>query len=307
MAPYSQCSWNPCGGAAPVDRATDLPTGRDGGCAYRSHMSSNAGSHAATARATSVAKRPLPLAALAALAIAPLGHVWLAVGILGTLIAALVLVAGVRRADWPAVRVATLTLLMVGAALLGLPFGVWLAVGAMGLASRRFEQLAPDSGWLPVGRATPAARRLTGLTVTVAAIGLTWWALAIEDFGPTTLELVEAVRELPGAVLAAALVIFVVLNALTEEIAYRGFVFEAASVVFAPSIAVTAQAVAFGTLHIAGFPGGAVGVGLTFSYGLALGAVRHLTGGMRLPVLAHMAADATVALLVVAVLLPQFT
>ncbi len=242
-----------------------------------------------------------------ALAIVPLGHEWLAVGILGTLIAALVLLAGIRQADRPAVRVATLTLLMVAAAVLGLPFGVWLAVGAMWLASRRFGQLAPGSGWLPAGRSTPAAWWLTGLTVTIAAVGLTWWAFTTEEFGPTTLELVEALRELPGAVLAAALVIFVVLNALTEEIAYRGLVFEAASAGFAPPIAVTAQAVAFGTLHIAGFPGGAVGVGLTFFYGLALGAVRHLTGGMRLPVIAHMAADATVAGLVVAVLLPRFT
>lgn len=40
-------------------------------------------------------------------------------------------------------------------------------------------------------------------------------------------------------------------------------------------------------------------VGLTLVYGLLLGAMRQLTGGIRVPVLVHMAADAVIAIVFV--------
>ena len=64
-----------------------------------------------------------------------------------------------------------------------------------------------------------------------------------------------------------------------------------------------AQAVAFGTLHVAGFPSGLAGVGLTFGYGVVIGVMRHVSGGLRFPVLAHMTADAAIAVLVIVLLL----
>jgi membrane protease YdiL (CAAX protease family) len=52
------------------------------------------------------------------------------------------------------------------------------------------------------------------------------------------------------------------------------------------------QAVAFGTLHVVGFPAGAVGVGLSFLYGAMLGIIRVATGGLRVAVIAHVATNA---------------
>jgi hypothetical protein len=37
---------------------------------------------------------------------------------------------------------------------------------------------------------------------------------------------------------------------------------------------------------------------------LVLGTIRQVTGGLRFPIVAHMAADATIAVLVIALLLP---
>lgn len=249
----------------------------------------------------------LAQAVLFGLIVAPLGFVWLPLGMIGAGLAMFGLVGGIRRADEPAVRVATLTTLMIGAALLGLPFAVWFAVGAMVMLSRFFGILVPRSGWLPIGSLTPLAISLTGLTVVIAAIGLTSWAIWAEEFGAATVELVDLARRLPGVVLVLGIVVFVVFNALAEELAYRGVVFEAAAGQFRPAAAVFLQAAAFGTLHIAGFPGGLVGVGLTFVYGLALGAVRHLTDGLRLALIAHMAADATIALVVLTIVIPRLS
>ena len=45
-------------------------------------------------------------------------------------------------------------------------------------------------------------------------------------------------------------------------------------------------------------PPGRVGAGLAFLYGIALGALRMFTGGLALPILAHVAADAAIYMLI---------
>jgi membrane protease YdiL (CAAX protease family) len=115
--------------------------------------------------------------------------------------------------------------------------------------------------------------------------------------------LVEVGQRVPTWALVVFVVVFVIVNAATEEVAYRGIAFEAAAHAFPAIGAIVGQAIAFGTLHVSGFPSGAMGVVLTFSYGLSLGVIRHLTGGIKFPVLAHMTADATIAILVIVLLL----
>lgn len=198
-----------------------------------------------------------------------------------------------------------MTLLILLTGLTGLPFGIWVVIGLMWLASHWVSRLQPGGGWLPPGHATPVAWVLTGVVVVLAGVGLTIWALTTKRFGESTSELVEVARGLSPVVLALAVLVFVIFNAITEELAYRGVAFEAAVGVLSPGLAVLIQAVAFGTLHVAGFPAGSVGIGLAFGYGLVLGMIRHLTAGLRFPIVAHMAADATIALLVIALLIPE--
>lgn len=247
--------------------------------------------------------RGLSALALLGLAMVPLGQIHLGFGIGGTLVAVAVAVVGVRSGRWVAVRVAVLTLLIALTGLTTLPFGVWAVVALMGLASRRAPWLMPASGWLPTGRPTNATWWLTGLTAAAAGAGLTLWLLSEPTLGDATAVLVELGRRVPLWALLGFAVVFVIVNAATEEIAYRAIAFEAAVDAFPVAGAIVTQAFAFGTLHVAGFPSGLAGVVLTFSYGLALGTIRYLTGGLRFPVLAHMAADATIAILVIAFLM----
>jgi membrane protease YdiL (CAAX protease family) len=54
------------------------------------------------------------------------------------------------------------------------------------------------------------------------------------------------------------------------------------------------QAVAFGALHVTGFPRGWVGVALATIYGLMMGAVRRRSGGMLAPWIAHVLTDVVI-------------
>ena len=244
------------------------------------------------------------MGSLAGLALVPLGQIYVGFGALGTALALGALWVGVRARDWPTVRVAVVTILILLTGLTGLPFGIWLVIGLMWLVSLRVSFLQPNGGWLPPGHGTPAAWVLTGVVVVLAGVGLTIWALTTEQFGESTAELVEVARGLSPPVLVLAVLVFVTFNAVTEELAYRGIAFEAAAGVFSPGLAVLIQALAFGALHVAGFPAGSVGVGLAFGYGLVLGVIRLITAGLRIPIVAHVAADATIALLVIGLLVP---
>lgn len=243
-------------------------------------------------------------ASLLSLILLPLGQLQPLLGVMGALIAIGAAVVGVRLRVWPAVRVCTLTILLTVAGMAGIPFAVWLAVAGLWLAGSRFSPLRPDSGWLPTGRNSATTWALTAVLVLVAAIGLTVWIRAVPEPAESTMDLVELAREASPIVVVSFVIIFVIANATAEEIAYRGIAQEAARSVLSPAGAVAAQAVAFATLHVVGFPAGTSGVAMSFGYGVMLGVLRHLTGGLRVPIIAHMAADATIAILVVTLIVP---
>jgi len=249
--------------------------------------------------------RALPLLALASLALLPLGQVAIAYGLVGAMLAILVAVVGARRSSWPAVAVATMGLLLAVFALPGVPFGLWPAVGVLWLSSRRWPQLRPAPGWFPPGRSSVGPWVLATVTVIGAAAALTVWLLSEPELGAATVQLVELSRAAPSAVIVAFIVVFAVVNPLVEEVAYRNVAYEAARAGAPAAAAVVLQALAFGTLHVVGFPAGTTGVGLSFLYGLMLGIIRVMTGGLRIAMIAHIATNATLAALVVLFLLPE--
>ena len=171
------------------------------------------------------------------------------------------------------------------------------------LLATRTESLRPGTGWLPAGESSTGAHVLTAATVVLAPIVLVAWLSTGPQLGEATIRLVETAREASWLAIGVFVAVFVMVNAVVEEVVYRQVVYEAARSVLPPAPAVIVQAAAFATLHVEGFPAGFAGVGLAFLYGLALGAIRSLTGGLRLPIVAHIVADATIALLVLTVVL----
>jgi membrane protease YdiL (CAAX protease family) len=59
--------------------------------------------------------------------------------------------------------------------------------------------------------------------------------------------------------------------------------------------ALVLQALAFGAIHIRGFPRGWLGVGLACIYGLLMGVIRRRAGGMFAPWIAHVFTDVVIA------------
>ena len=94
---------------------------------------------------------------------------------------------------------------------------------------------------------------------------------------------------------------FAAINALIEEIIWRGVEMAALEAAFGVGVlALVLQAVQFGLAHYrGGFPNGWSGVGLTFLFGLAMGWLRMRTKGLLVPWVAHAAADFTIIWLVV--------
>ena len=93
------------------------------------------------------------------------------------------------------------------------------------------------------------------------------------------------VPPLPVGLLIAGGLIFSMANAAVEEGAYRGVILHALDRSLGPGFAaLLLQALAFGAIHIRGFPRGWLGVGLACIYGLLMGVIRRCAGVQRLEI-----------------------
>jgi membrane protease YdiL (CAAX protease family) len=104
----------------------------------------------------------------------------------------------------------------------------------------------------------------------------------------------QLITEIPVWLLALAGVVFATANAAVEEMLFRGAILHHLGYAFGVWPAVALQAVAFGLLHLHGYPYGPIGVALATIYGLLLGAVRLRSHGLLAPWLAHVVADSVI-------------
>ena len=216
---------------------------------------------------------------------------WLGIAI-GT---AIVTGVAVRFRRWPLTHaglVATLVMAVSGWGVAGpwpLPLVVALALYAGVVRLVPALRLSLDwARWQthPVDRGT---RALFVVTVVVSVIALLLYAWLAS---PEVADTVGNLGDLPAwAVLVVGLA-FVTINPAVEEALYRGVLYRALeSATGSLRLTITAQAIAFGALHVAGFPGGFVGMALAGGWGAVLGLVRARTGGLRWSWWAHVATN----------------
>jgi CAAX protease family protein len=93
---------------------------------------------------------------------------------------------------------------------------------------------------------------------------------------------------------AAAGVIFSIVNATCEEVFFRGILYDSMESISGRGVAIVLTAAVFGRGHMEGYPPGVLGAVLAGFYRLALGVLRAFTGGIGLGIIAHIAADATI-------------
>jgi membrane protease YdiL (CAAX protease family) len=195
----------------------------------------------------------------------------------------------------------TFCVICLGLALSGVPyFQVVLALGLLCYAGvvRGVPWLRGTATWARWGSFDATVRFLSVATWLLAAAALLSWYLLLH---PNIADIVKAfVPALPLGLLIAGGLIFSMVNAAVEEGAYRGVMLHALDRSLGPGFAaLLLQALAFGAIHIRGFPRGWLGVGLACIYGLLMGVIRRRAGGMFAPWIAHVFTDVVIAGIVV--------
>ena len=173
---------------------------------------------------------------------------------------------------------------------------VILAFGLLGYAGvvRIVSWLRRTATWARWGSFDASIRLLCVVAWLLSAAALLSWYLFLH---PNIPHFVKAyVPALPLGLLIAGGLIWAMLNAALEEAAYRGVFLHALDTSLGPGFpALLLQALAFGAIHIRGFPGGWIGVGLACIFGLFMGVIRRRAGGMFAPWIAHVFTDVVIA------------
>ncbi len=222
-----------------------------------------------------------------------------AVVAVGTAILLLVVVGCIVR--WDVVPpLGVFCIVCIALALLGLPSQLWFALAlAAYVAVGRFGRGQRGIlSWFVAGTVTRDVLLLAVTSILLSAVALIMWFLGVR---PDINDIIETF--LPDwhlALLIPGGLIFSMLNAAVEEVAYRGVLMDALDKsIGAGTPSLLGQAAAFGLLHINGFPRGWVGVGLAFIFGILMGLIRRRSGGLLAPWTAHVCTDVVIVGIVV--------
>jgi membrane protease YdiL (CAAX protease family) len=185
-------------------------------------------------------------------------------------------------------------------------FPVILTLGLLGYAGivRIVSWLRGTATWARWGSFDVGVCLLSVGAWLLAAAALVSWYLLLH---PNISDIVKAyVPALPLGLLIAGGLIFAMLNAAVEEAAYRGVFLHALDRSLGSGfLPLLLQALAFGAIHIRGFPRGWIGVGLACIFGLLMGVIRRRAGGMFAPWIAHVFTDVVIAGIVLFLARPE--
>jgi membrane protease YdiL (CAAX protease family) len=233
--------------------------------------------------------------AVAVLIVFPLVRDWDRV--LALLLAALAVVE-YRRGNGPVLALTVFSSVFVAAAsvprlMMLWPLPIALGAAALAIATRTVPSMAGAFSFVRRGRLDAGVRLAIVASAIVAGAALvSWFRIARPDYTQVRRTLFPP---LPLPLLAVGILAFAVVNGALEELAYRGVLLEALDTELgAPLLAIGVQALAFGAMHVNGFPRGLVGVALATIYGVMMGIVRRRADGLVAPFLAHVLTDVTI-------------
>lgn len=206
---------------------------------------------------------------------------------------AVLLVAGWVRGCAPVVQ---LSIIGVPVALMGvaevMAMPLWWGIALLAIVLWRVPWLRRSTGWWRAGRLGGGEMAFALAVSAVTAVALVAWQRLLQPDLTDLLALIPEVH--PGWLVAVGLG-FACVNALVEEVLYRGILMDALDrALGVPLWPLLVQAMVFGLHHYGGFPRGWAGVGLATLYGLAMGLIRRRSGGLLAPWVAHVLADLVV-------------
>jgi membrane protease YdiL (CAAX protease family) len=178
---------------------------------------------------------------------------------------------------------------------LPLPWQATMAISLAGyaLVTRLLGEPWPSRallqrGTVPIG--------WTCVVAGVTPVALVTWVMVLR---PDLHDVVDRyLPNLPLPALLAGAFGFALVNAVLEELIWRGVIQDRLDPLFGPAMAIALQALSFGLQHAHGIPRGVVGVVLAGSWAVMLGMLRRHTRGLLAPFLAHVVADTVVASIV---------
>lgn len=223
-------------------------------------------------------------------------------GVEGALVLLVLSVVGWRRRVRALMNLGLFGALLVGSASFDRFMNLWplpAFVAALGLLLANRRSISGGLSFLRPGIVDRKAHFLIVASAVVAGLALiAWFALAKPDYAAVRATLFPPA---PTYALLLGVVVFAAVNGALEELAYRGVLLDALDAALGAGVApVVIQALAFGALHVGGFPRGAAGVGLAAVYGIMMGIVRRQTRGLLVPWLAHILVDVVIGTILIA-------
>jgi membrane protease YdiL (CAAX protease family) len=212
--------------------------------------------------------------------------------------AALLLMAAMRLRSLPVVHVSLFCFLFTGFAVflpkmsywpwpLLAPLAVYHAVVLV------IPRLRKSCLWLKPGRISKPVLILMLVVATGSVLALIGW------YGITKPDLsrhLSRFPDMPPALIPLAGIGFALLNAVMEEVAFRGIFMHGLDCAFANNtLSIVLQGFSFGLFHyVGGFPNAGMGTLMAFIYGILLGWIRKLSNGLMAPIITHAIADAAI-------------
>lgn len=155
--------------------------------------------------------------------------------------------------------------------------------------------------WLKMGEWTKTIVVTVIGTIILTVMVLIFWASTADYLGIGQ-ALVKQIDHLPKWVVLVILIpLSALMNALVEEVVYRGVVQTALMDSFHTLlVAIPIQSIVFSLLHYkCGFPNGIMGCGLAFLFGVMTGYLRFHTKGIMASYVVHIFADLTIGYLLI--------
>jgi membrane protease YdiL (CAAX protease family) len=233
------------------------------------------------------------LAVMAAHPLAPLGTA--AAWHHGVTAASILIALAASRASAPVRSLSAMLACLAAAVELPLPWQavMLIAVVAFVALGRALPLLRPSPAWRARGRVPLLWTALVG---GVTPVALSAWLLM---FRPDLRDVVrDYVPDVPLPLLIVGGVAFAIVNATLEELVWRGVIQDRLEPLFGTTGAIALQAASFGIEHFHGVPRGAVGVLMAGTWAIMLGLLRRHAQGLLAPLVAHVVADATIAVII---------
>jgi uncharacterized protein len=172
------------------------------------------------------------------------------------------------------------------------PFGFVAPLVAYLSLYWRWPRFRTSVSWLVLGKFTKRATAWMVPTVLISSGALLAWVFL---FRPDLSDLARMVPPGGTTALIGVGIAFSILNATWEELIFKGIAWNSLQLVFTRDWQINmVQSVLFGIAHAGGFPRGRVGILMATLYGFMLGIIRKESGGLLVPIVTHVFADATI-------------